>query len=686
MELIKKNLGKVAITCDGKWDINKSYDKLSLVYDNKTNISYISKQDVPIGINIDNITYWQKFQLNNGSSPVEGEGIDNVYLLPFDGVNKSGTLTVKQLDEIKDAIDSNKIIILKYYDKDYESYEYYLYDNIYKNNFDIILKHSYINGNLLTIYDCIIDPLGKTYKLNSNNFNINNIYILPYNLYDHDEKEFNINNDEFNKLQVAISENKLILAKINKNSNSYVIPNISVIEDHININYKSINYTYDGEYYELTIYVETLSCVRNYLDLSFQKELESGKNIKTVNRQSILGGGDVTIVFDLEYVGLPVVIDNTQTISGEKLARLTDAIQKNTIFKCEYNNKILYCNSIQQIDNNININFILNSENNILHKLTLKVYVNAGAYNWRLEPIFEQEEATALDINLSDDIGDVLNYNIIANSYLNKKCALSAKIDSDIVYANSLNCTDNISSLEDMTYETRFIATFLKDNLLYEVTFSFVDEFKSYMKFNVTKLTMLYNTKIIGNEVITIPFTLDNFDSNVYVLTEDNYKFIYDKLKTGCKFLITSSNGHFKESAYVFDNNKINSYDSFYLENDNLRLDFFSEGNVDSKVRYVSISRKFNHTYCIDHVYMTSGALLSAYIYYDLLYMTENNVIPQIIIKDGSSNKWYYSYYLHNDDSQYIELGITLKEGGYKIAKITLVDDNTNIDFINSEK
>ena len=57
MELIKKNLGKVAITCDGKWDINKSYDKLSLVYDNKTNISYISKQDVPIGINIDNITY-----------------------------------------------------------------------------------------------------------------------------------------------------------------------------------------------------------------------------------------------------------------------------------------------------------------------------------------------------------------------------------------------------------------------------------------------------------------------------------------------------------------------------------------------------------------------------------------------------------------------------------------------------
>ena len=86
MELIKKNLGKVAITCDGKWDINKSYDKLSLVYDNKTNISYISKQDVPIGINIDNITYWQKFQLNNGSSPVEGEGIDNVYLLPINSL------------------------------------------------------------------------------------------------------------------------------------------------------------------------------------------------------------------------------------------------------------------------------------------------------------------------------------------------------------------------------------------------------------------------------------------------------------------------------------------------------------------------------------------------------------------------------------------------------------------------
>ena len=446
MELIKKNLGKVAITCDGKWDINKSYDKLSLVYDNKTNVSYISKQDVPIGINIDNITYWQKFQLNNGSSPVEGEGIDNVYLLPFDGVNKSGTLTVKELDEIKDAIDSNKIIILKYYDKDYESYEYYLYDTIYKNNFDIILKHSYINGNLLTIYDCIIDPLGKTYKLNSNNFNINNIYILPYNLYDYDEKEFNINNDEFNKLQVAISENKLILAKINKNSNSYIIPNISVIEDHININYKSINYTYDGAYYELTIYVETLSCERNYLDLSFQKKLESGKDVKTINRQSILGKGDVTIVLDLEYIGLSVNIDSTQTISGATLSRLTEAIQKNTIFKCEYNNKILYCNSIQQIDNNININFVLNSENNILHKLTLEVYVNAGAYRWILEPIFEQEETiqnvysldvTSRSFNINKTEVEKLYNHLVNNGIVICKLSDSEKfIPTNIHYDN----------------------------------------------------------------------------------------------------------------------------------------------------------------------------------------------------------------------------------------------------------
>ena len=446
MELIKKNLGKVAITCNGKWDINKSYDKLSLVYDNKTNTSYISKQDVPIGINIDNVTYWQKFQLNNGSSPVEGEGIDNVYLLPFDGVNKSGTLTVKELDEIKDAIDSNKIIILKYYDKDYESYEYYLYDTIYKNNFDIILKHSYINGDLLTIYDCIIDPLGKTYKLNSNNFNINNIYILPYNLYDYDEKEFNINNDEFNKLQVAISENKLILAKINKNSNSYIIPNISVIEDHININYKSINYTYDGAYYELTIYVETLSCERNYLDLSFQKKLESGKDVKTINRQSILGKGDVTIVLDLEYIGLSVNIDSTQTISGATLSRLTEAIQKNTIFKCEYNNEILYCNSTQQVDNNIYINFILNSENNILHKLTLEVYVNAGAYRWILEPIFEQEETiqnvysldvTSRSFNINKTEVEKLYNHLVNNGIVICKLSDSEKfIPTNIHYDN----------------------------------------------------------------------------------------------------------------------------------------------------------------------------------------------------------------------------------------------------------
>lgn len=322
--------------------------------------------------------------------------------------------------------------------------------------------------------------------------------------------------------------------------------------------------------------------------------------------------------------------------------------------------------------------------------IAIKFYVvkDPNTYTYSLTLQFKQEEATVLDINLSDDIGDVLNYNIIANSYLNKEHALSAKIDSDIVYANSLNCTDNISSLEDMTFETRFIATFLKDNLLYEVTFSFVDEFKSYMRFNVTKLTMLHNNKIIGNEVVTIPFTLDVFENNSYMITEDDYKFIYDKLKTGCNFLINSNDGRFKESTYVFDNNKINGYYSFYLENDNLRLDFSSEGNVDNKVYYVAISRKFNHTYCIDHVDLdSSSCLLSAYIYHDLLYMTENNVMPQIVIKSYISNSWFYPYYLYNNnDSHYIELGVTFRGGSCILAKITLEGNNTNIDFRSFEK
>lgn len=53
-----KLLGKVTLTCDGKHDSSKQYDRLCLVYDNDYK-SFISIKEVPINISITNKSYWQ---------------------------------------------------------------------------------------------------------------------------------------------------------------------------------------------------------------------------------------------------------------------------------------------------------------------------------------------------------------------------------------------------------------------------------------------------------------------------------------------------------------------------------------------------------------------------------------------------------------------------------------------------
>lgn len=54
-----KNLGKVCLTANGKWDKTKQYDRISIVFNDADNTSYISRQDVPAGIEITNEDYWQ---------------------------------------------------------------------------------------------------------------------------------------------------------------------------------------------------------------------------------------------------------------------------------------------------------------------------------------------------------------------------------------------------------------------------------------------------------------------------------------------------------------------------------------------------------------------------------------------------------------------------------------------------
>lgn len=52
-------LGKVTLTAEGVYDSTKEYDRISLVYDPNSYISYISKQNVPAGTALNNTEYWQ---------------------------------------------------------------------------------------------------------------------------------------------------------------------------------------------------------------------------------------------------------------------------------------------------------------------------------------------------------------------------------------------------------------------------------------------------------------------------------------------------------------------------------------------------------------------------------------------------------------------------------------------------
>lgn len=59
MKQYNKDLGKVCVTTGGDYNPGNSYEILTIVYDDSTKKSYLSKQDVPVGINIDNKLYWQ---------------------------------------------------------------------------------------------------------------------------------------------------------------------------------------------------------------------------------------------------------------------------------------------------------------------------------------------------------------------------------------------------------------------------------------------------------------------------------------------------------------------------------------------------------------------------------------------------------------------------------------------------
>lgn len=94
MDTIVKDLGKIAFTAAGEWDINKSYERLDIVYIRIKDKTYFAKQDVPKGIDIENEDYWQNLSIHLG---------DTIGIICLNSVDSS-TGKIKEYEGIRQAL------------------------------------------------------------------------------------------------------------------------------------------------------------------------------------------------------------------------------------------------------------------------------------------------------------------------------------------------------------------------------------------------------------------------------------------------------------------------------------------------------------------------------------------------------------------------------------------------------
>lgn len=93
MKQFSKELGKVSITPKGAWNSNITNERLDIVYDKRNNQAYIAKQNVPVGVDIDNREYWQ---------PLNVSGYADNNFINLTAENENGTITA--FESLEEAI------------------------------------------------------------------------------------------------------------------------------------------------------------------------------------------------------------------------------------------------------------------------------------------------------------------------------------------------------------------------------------------------------------------------------------------------------------------------------------------------------------------------------------------------------------------------------------------------------
>ena len=95
MEQYKKILGKVMMTAEGPYNKDKKYKPISLVTDEETDKSYISRKEVPAGIQINNREYWQ---------PVASSGIIDNGVIILNRKNSDGQIPIYDLKSATETV------------------------------------------------------------------------------------------------------------------------------------------------------------------------------------------------------------------------------------------------------------------------------------------------------------------------------------------------------------------------------------------------------------------------------------------------------------------------------------------------------------------------------------------------------------------------------------------------------
>lgn len=95
MQQYKKILGKVMMTAEGTYNKDKKYEPISLVTDEETNKSYISRKEVPAGTQINNREYWQ---------PVASSGIIDNGVIILNRKNSDGQIPIYDLKSATEVV------------------------------------------------------------------------------------------------------------------------------------------------------------------------------------------------------------------------------------------------------------------------------------------------------------------------------------------------------------------------------------------------------------------------------------------------------------------------------------------------------------------------------------------------------------------------------------------------------